>query len=487
MGPGPVSAVGLDSAIVLTWSVPANNGSAITGYKATLSPGGKTCATTTAVPCKITGLANRATYTITVVASNANGPGPAATASVAPRAGNSFVPLVPSRVLDTKNRKGLAAALAPYKAATFPVTNRAPGDPTRNVPAGATAVTGVLSVSGSGALGYLALTPSPVDHPATSTLNFPKGDARATGVTVPLSATGTRAVTYAATTGTAQAAFDVTGYFLAGTSGSTYVALTPNRILDSRASYKNGMTSGLVAGTHKSFTVVGRSPTDLSANVPSSALAVTGTLTVTGQTAPGYLSLGPEALDKPTTASLFFPKGDNRATGLTIKLAPGGKLNVTFTSSTAGAKTEVIFDVNGYFLAGQSGAMYVPVTPNRILDTRKSKPLGQFKAIHPYTAATFAVTGRVPADVTQNVPTAAVAVTGILTVTGQTALGYLALTKTPINKPSTSSLNFPKGDNRATGVTVPLGTGGKLSVTYGASPSTMTTNVIFDVSGYFVN
>ncbi len=79
--------------------------------------------------------------------------------------------------------------------------------------------------------------------------------------------------------------------------------------------------------------------------------------------------------------------------------------------------------------------------------------------------------------------------TGTLTVTGQTYPGWLALTPTPNNNPPTSSLNFPKGDNRATGVTVPLSTAGKCSVTYGASITGTTpyTHVVFDVSGYFVN
>jgi hypothetical protein len=79
-----------------------------------------------------------------------------------------------------------------------------------------------------------------------------------------------------------------------------------------------------------------------------------------------------------------------------------------------------------------------------------------------------------------------VAVTGTLTVTGQSSLGWLSLTTLPNNNPTTSSLNFPKGDNRATGVTVPLSGAGKLSVTYGAIAGA-TTQVIFDVSGYFVN
>jgi hypothetical protein len=485
--PTNVAATGDATSAVVTWGVPdSDNGSAITGYTATAIPGGQNCATTTALTCTISGLTTHTAYTIGVTATNGNGTGPAGKVAFMPRVGNSFVPVTPNRILDTHNALGIATSLAANVPATFAVTGQDLGDPSGNVPAGATAVTGVLSVSGATNVGFLSLTPvAPVGPPTTSTLNFPAGDARATGVTVTLSNTGTLSLTYGATTGTADATFDVTGYFILGTSGSTYFALTPNRILDSRASAKIGITTGqLVAGTHKSFAVIGRAPTDSTKNVPAGAIAVTGTLTVTGQTAAGFLTLGPDPLDAPSTASLFFPIGDNRATGLTIKLASDGSLDVTFTSSTAGAKTDAIFDVNGYFLPGESGAMYVPLTPNRLVDTRIK--LGIAAKIKSHVAATFQVTGRVPADPTQNVPAGAVAITGTLTVTGQSALGWLALTNLPNNNPTTSSLNFPKGDNRATGVTVPLSSAGKLSVTYGAVAGA-TTAVVFDVSGYFVN
>jgi hypothetical protein len=312
-------------------------------------------------------------------------------------------------------------------------------------------------------------------------------------VTVPLSATGTLWVTYAAASGKADVAFDVTGYFVLGSIGSTYHALTPNRIVDSRATAAVGITTGqLTAGTHKTFGALNRAPGIATNNVPLHAVAVTGTLTVTGQTAAGRLTLGPDPGNSPTTASLYFPKGDNRATGLTVMLAPDGSLNVTFTSATAGAKTDVIFDVNGYFVADQSGAMYVPVTPNRLVDSRPTvvgghTNTGLATALRSYVAQTFQVTGRVPADASQNVPAGATAVTGILTVVNQTAAGFLSLTNVPVNVPTTSSMNFPLGDIRATGVTVPLSpSGGKLSVTYGAAAG-KTTHVIFDVSGYFVN
>ena len=59
------------------------------------------------------------------------------------------------------------------------------------------------------------------------------------------------------------------------------------------------------------------------------------------------------------------------------------------------------------------------------------------------------------------IPTNAVAVTGNLTVTGQTKAGYIVLA--PAAGGATSTLNFPVGDTRANGVTVALGSGGTLN------------------------
>jgi hypothetical protein len=142
------------------------------------------------------------------------------------------------------------------------------------------------------------------------------------------------------------------------------------------------------------------------------------------------------------------------------------------------ARTPVAFGV-----AAPSGSVYVPITPNRVMDTRIN--LGISGKIHNRVAASFQVTGLHPADVTINVPAEAVAITGNLTVTQQSGLGYLALTPEPTNSPSTSTLNFPVGDNRANAVTGPLGSGGTLSVTY-VSVTGATTHALLDITGYFV-
>jgi hypothetical protein len=84
--------------------------------------------------------------------------------------------------------------------------------------------------------------------------------------------------------------------------------------------------------------------------VPVDAIAVTGNLTVTGQTCRGYLYAGPVPMDIPTSSNLNFPLGDDRANGMTAALGDGGTLSVTYVASTLGNySANVIFDVGGYY------------------------------------------------------------------------------------------------------------------------------------------
>jgi hypothetical protein len=79
--PTGVSATPGEEQVALTWSAPTSTGnSAITGYTATASPSGKTCTTTGATSCTITGLADGEGQSITVTAANALGTGAPSTA-----------------------------------------------------------------------------------------------------------------------------------------------------------------------------------------------------------------------------------------------------------------------------------------------------------------------------------------------------------------------------------------------------------------------
>ena len=125
-----------------------------------------------------------------------------------------------------------------------------------------------------------------------------------------------------APSGSTDLIFDSTGYFVSGTSGATFVPLAPARLLDTRVG--NGLAGKFSPSAPRTFQVGGRG------GVPANATAVTGNLTVTGQSAAGYAFLGPNADPNPTSSTLNFPVGDSRANGVTVALGGGGTLSETY-------------------------------------------------------------------------------------------------------------------------------------------------------------
>jgi len=218
------------------------------------------------------------------------------------------------------------------------------------------------------------------------------------------------------------------GVFVTPLPGSTYHPLTPARILDTRNG--TGLSGPFSNHAARTFQVTGKGL------VPSNATAVTGNLTVTAQTSSGYLFIGPVAKNDPTSSTLNFPVGDDRANGVTVSLGAGGTLSVTFVAPAPGPTAHVLFDVTSYFTTDASGSTYNPLTPARLLDTRNGTGLsGPFSS---HVARTFQVNGK------GGVPILALAVTGNLTVTGQTSPGYLYIGPVATTNP-TSSTTEPTG------------------------------------------
>lgn len=251
--------------------------------------------------------------------------------------------------------------------------------------------------------------------------------------------------------------------------GSSFVPLTPARLLDTRTG--NGLSDRFLSGVPRTFRVTGRG------GVPTGAVAVTGNLTVTGQTRAGYVFLGPSATSTPTSSTLNFPVGDTRANGVTVKVSGTGRLAAVY-KGPAGSSTHLIFDVTGYFVVSDPnapvGTTWLPVEPLRVLDTRFDGPAGRFLNGAPRA---LAVTGF-------GIPATATAVTGNVTITGQTSAGYLFVGPSTGANPSSSTINVPRRDTRANNTTVRLGPGGTLSAVWKGAPGSGS-HLIFDVTGYF--
>jgi hypothetical protein len=379
-----------------------------------------------------------------------------------PPTATTFVPITPVRLLDTRVSNGLAGMFTANTARSVAIAGRL------GIPSTAVAITANLTVVGQQQGGYLSVTPDPNNNPSTSALNFPFGDVRANNITSPLANDGKLSIVYRAGAGKrTHVLLDVTGYFLKNTTGATYKALTPVRLLDTRVA--NGLSGVFPAHTVRAFDIAGRG------GVPANATAVTGNLTVVGQTSAGYVTLRPVLADNPPTSTINFPLGDTRANGITVRLAGDGSLSGIYIAAV-GKSTHLVFDVTGYYLSNLTGSKFYPLDPGRVLDSRVGTGLsGTFKSD---IARTQAIRGRV------GVPTAAIAVTGNLTVVGQTAGGYVSMTQATTNTPTTSTLNFPLADIRANGVTGPLSGSGNVGLVYKASNG-KATHLILDITGYF--
>jgi hypothetical protein len=380
----------------------------------------------------------------------------------------TFHPLDPARILDTRVGTGLSGPFTNRAPRQFQVTGHG------NVPAGAVAVTGVLTTTASTAAGYLTIGPVFTGAPTFSSLNFPKGDNRANNVVTALDSNGMLSVVFVGP-GRTQAIFDVTGYFTADDTGATFVPLDPTRVLDSRAG--TGVSGKFATGVVRSFPVANNAAGD---GVPAGALAVTGNLTVVTPSSIGWAFVGPSVTDPATlnSSTVNSPAGDTRADGVTVKLASDGSLSVVWVgrpSSTA----DLVFDVTGYFVGDLTGSRFVPIEPTRLVDTRYNLPFTGPVARAAVT--TLAIAGHA------TVPSNATGISGNLTVTQQTYAGYITVAPTLTSgvAPAFSTVNFPKGDNRANGSYVRLNSNGSLAVVYEASHSA-TTQFIIDITGYFL-
>ncbi len=401
-----------------------------------------------------------ATYVGPVTAPNATGvdlaPG------VAPAPGARFVGINPTRFLDTRSAIGLSGTFASGVPRTFSVRG------IRGIPSNAVAVTGTLTVVGQSTAGFASLGPSTATVARSSVVNVPAADVRAAGVTVKLGADGSLAALWTGTGGSRSSlVFDVSGYFVPGSSGATFAALTPARVLDTRTG--NGLSGLFVSSVPRSFLVRGRG------GVPAGAVAVTGNLTVVWPSSAGFLFIGPVAAPTPPGSNLNVPRGDIRAASVTVKLDGSGRLGVVWKGDPE-AKTHVLFDVTGYFVNGAAGATYYPIDSARLLDSRVAN--GLIGAFVSRGTRTFQATGRgtIPAD--------AVAVTGGVTVVSPTGNGLVIVGPAGKALGATSTINLPKGDIRANGLTVPTGPGGALGVVFNG-PRGSTANVLFDATGYF--
>jgi hypothetical protein len=206
--------------------------------------------------------------------------------------------------------------------------------------------------------------------------------------------------------------------------------------------------------------------------VPPGADAVVLNVTAVNPTASSYLTILPDGGAPPTMtpSSLNYTRGAVVANQVTVPLGPDGKLRI---KNDAGS-TDLVIDVAGYFDGGH-GAGFLPVDPTRLADTRPAFNIGEHATPLGTVTRSVAVAGEA------DIPFDADAVVVNITVVNPTASSFLTIAPTGIPTPTTSNLNFRRGDVVANQVTVPVGPDGRINLTNHAG----TVDVVIDAIGFF--
>lgn len=411
-------------------------------------------------------------YTPTLVCVSGGGAfGSPYTVLAAPVVSSTYFPLTPARVLDTRDGTGTGGVINPIGSGgsiDVKVTGVA------NVPAGGvTAVAlNVVATNASGPASFLTVWPTGQVRPVASNLNF------VPGVSVPnmvIARVGTDGkVSFYNNLGSVNVAADVQGYFVGDATGSSYIALPPARVLDTRI------------GTGGTSTPVGPGGTiELKVTDAGGVPAAGGTAVVLNVTATNvsgaesFLTIWPSGASRPVASNLNFIAGQTVPNLVIATVGAGGKVAIYNNVGNV----DVVADTQGYFAAPVTppaalpGSVYFGQNPVRILDSRDGTgtggAIGQLGTGNTLDVQVTGV-GGVPANAT------AVA----LNVTAADSPGpdsFLTVFPTGTARPLASNLNFVAGQTIPNLVIVKIGTGGKVTL-YNNLGSTV---VIADVQGYF--
>ena len=285
-------------------------------------------------------------------------------ATVPAAAPSGFVPIVPKRVLDTRDPMlgGASGKLGAGRTVSIDVSQIVPKD----------AIATVLSVTATGSCkpGYLTVFACGA-RPPTSNINYEIGRTTA-GVAITTMTFGNVCIFAANAT---DLVVDVMGAFTPG--GDRFHPMSPTRWLDTRGAPVQlaQITGARVAPTQTQVSLRGQG------GVPTDATAVWINLTVADPTTPTVLTAYPGPCGSPPLSSNVNARARrSTASSVLVGIGVDGSICVlTFTGSS-----QIVIDVAGWFGPGAGGLAYLPSAPARLLDTRLNggKPTNAENAVH---------------------------------------------------------------------------------------------------------
>jgi hypothetical protein len=246
-----------------------------------------------------------------------------------------------------------------------------------------------------------------------------------------------------------------------------FVPVTPCRVADTRNA--NGPLGGpaIQSQTSRDFAVPNGT-----CGIPSTALAYSLNVAVVPQNELGYVTVWPTGQPQPLVATLNSLDGRVKSNAAIVPAGSNGGISVYATDTT-----QVILDINGYFVpaSGSAALGFYPVTPCRIVDTRNGSGSVGGPSLASEKTRSFPIGGRC------GIPASAQAYSlNFAVVPDGSPLGYLTAWPVGQTQPVVATLNAVTGTVTANAVIVPAGTNGAVDVF-----ATNQTELVIDTDGYF--
>ena len=273
----------------------------------------------------------------------------------------TFVPIVPCRVMDTRNPTGPFGGPALANKVT---RNVAMPQSACNIPSTAAAYSVNITAVPQGTLNVLEVWPSGQPTPTVSLLNSYDGRTKANAAIVPAGTSGAISL-LALNIAPTNVIVDINGYFAPSVpSGLAFFPIAPCRVADTRSKVPGPLGApSLVGGQARAFPV--RSG---KCNLPAAAKAYSFNFTGISKTGIGALTTWPTGQKQPITSTLNFKAETPIANAAIVSAGTGGDVSV-FSNSDA----DVLIDINGYFAPAAVGGLYLYTVPScRALDTRNN-------------------------------------------------------------------------------------------------------------------
>ena len=261
-------------------------------------------------------------------------------------------------------------------------------------------------------------------------------------------------------------------------TASTYVPVTPKRLLDTRSGAGNvGAPAGKV-GPLGVVNLAIHGATTAQGAVPANATAVVLNVTVANTTTATDVRVTPGG---GTFAASSLNAAAGQAVANLVTVAIGGNGAVALRNT--GGTVDLIADIAGYYVPAQAGLGFTALDPGRVLDTRSGLGTSRPAKVGPGGVLELQVTGALPSTNgrTITVPGDARAVVLNVTATAASSGTDVRLYPSGAAFPTVSNLNLPAGQTAANLVTVAVGDAGKVRL----RNANGNLDLIADIAGYY--